>query len=342
MTAADVHLDDYFDTLARVDPRAASTYVLELLDEGMPLQAITAQVLVPAQVKVGRLWQSGTWGVADEHAATAVTEYALNALLSAASTGLRSTIRSDGPHLLVSCAEGEWHTLPARMAGAAALAAGARVTFLGPSMPAEHLGRRLQAGDVDVLALSCTVPTNLLGAAHGIAAAHEAGVPVVVGGRAFGDNRQRAFAIGADALATPDDLGDITVPDLAGRGVAVPTETLVLDATGSATVEIAYERMVSLFPRLAAMSQWQQSRTREDMMWMARFAGAAVLTDDATVLDDFLAWLCSLLDGKVPVAVIAASASLVADAVEPDAPAGAQMLRAAARRVTGGEGAADA
>lgn len=337
MNASDERLDGYFDTLTRVDPHAAGRYVVGLLDEGTPLQVIAAEVLVPAQVRVGRLWQNGTWGVADEHAATAVTEFALNALLSAAGPRLSSTGQLDAPHVLVSCAETEWHTLPARMAGLAAMVTGARVTFLGPSMPAEHLGRRLQAGDVDVLALSCTIPTNLLGAARCVAAAHDAGVPVIVGGRAFGENPQRAFAIGADVFATADELLGSTVPDLAGREIDISTEALLLDTTGSATVEIAYERMVSLFPRLAAMTPFQQARTREDMQWMARFAGAAVLTGDPTVLDDFLSWLCSLLDGKVPATVVAASASLVADALEPEAPAGAQMLRDAAERTASAE-----
>lgn len=330
MSALDLAADSYFDALARVDQPAATTHVLELLDEGTPLQSIITNVLIPAQVRVGELWASGAWGVADEHAATAVTETALSALVTAASRRTRAT-DTRAPHVLVACAEGEWHALPARMTGAAALDTGARVTFLGASMSAEHLGRRMRAGDVDVLALSCTLPPNLLGAARCVQAAHEAGVPVVAGGRAFAGRAQRADAIGADALASSLGALGVSPPALVGRTVDLPTEAFVLDATGSATIEIAYGRMISMFPRLAAMSPWQQSRTREDLQWMARFAGAAVLTGDATVLPDFLGWLARLLDGKVPAAVIAASAGLLADAIEPDAPTGAQLLRQAAQ-----------
>ena len=330
MSALTQGTDSYFDALARVDPLAASAHVLELLDEGTPLPTIIATVLIPAQVRVGELWASGTWSVADEHAATAVTETALSTLVTATSRRSRPP-ETHAPHVLVACAEGEWHALPARMAGAAALDAGARVTFVGPSMSAEHLGRRMRAGDVDVLALSCTLPTNLLGAARCIEAAHEAGVPVVAGGRAFAGRAQRAAAIGADAFASSGGSLGVPPPALAGRTVNVPVEALVLDATGDATIEIAYGRMISMFPRLAAMTPWQQSRTREDLQWMARFTGAAVLTGDATVLPEFLDWLSRLLDGKVPAAVIAASAELVAQAIEPDAPTGAQMLRQAVR-----------
>jgi methanogenic corrinoid protein MtbC1 len=326
-------LDIYFDTLRRVDPPAASTYVLELLDEGTPLRAIAEDVLRPAQVRVGQLWENGVWSVADEHAATAITESALAALVTAAKPR-PAAVPTQAPHVVVSCCEGEWHTLPGRMIAAVALVAGARVTFLGPSMPAEHLGRRLQAGDVDVLALSCTMPTNLIGAARCIAAAHDAGVPVVVGGRAFAGKEQRAVAIGADVFAPSAHRLAGPVPELAGRVVDIPAEALVLDATGDVVTALVFERMLARHPQLAGMTLWQQARTREDIQWMARYAGAAVLTHDATVLDDLLTWLHGLLAGEVPAALIATGARLLADVLEPDAPTGAGMLRDAAARLT--------
>jgi hypothetical protein len=51
-----------------------------------------------------------------------------------------------------------------------------------------------------------------------------------------------------------------------------------------------------------------------------------------TILDEFLFWLGRLLSGKVPVAVLATSAHLVADVVEPQAPVAAQLLHEAAAR----------
>jgi len=60
---------------------------------------------------------------------------------------------------------------------------------------------------------------------------------------------------------------------------------------------------------------------------------AAVLTADASVLDDLLVWMARLLHGRVPAGVLVAGAQRVADAVEPQAPAGAELLRAAADRL---------
>ncbi len=208
-----------------------------------------------------------------------------------------------------------------------------RVTVLGPSMPADHLGRRLSAGDVDLLALSCTLPPNLLGAAHCVGAAHEAGVPVIAGGRAFGSTPRRARAIGADGWAAhPAELMQ-AAPAVAQRDSVIPPEAVLLNAVDDATVSMAYDRLVAAFPRLQTMTPFQQARTREDLRWMTRFTGAAVLTDDPTILDEFLAWLCGLLNGRVPADVITTSAQVVADTVEPFSPGGAGLLREAVDRL---------
>lgn len=319
--------EGFFESLSQVDPQRASRLVLDLLDDGVPVARICEEVLRPAQVRVGQMWEQGEWGVADEHAATAVTESAVVSLTAAVPRPRPARL-----HVAVACAEGEWHTLPARMLGAVAQAGGAQVTVLGPSMPAAHLGDRLAAGDVDVLAVSCTLPTNLVGAARSVGAAHDAGVPVVVGGRAFSGREQRAWAIGADAFA--EDAAALLGPPpaLAGRPVVVPHEVLLLDDVHPDVVDLALDRLVAAHPQLARREPHALSSTREDLRWMARYAGAAVLTGDATVLDELLQWLVRLRAGRVPREVVATSARLVAETVEPSAPRGAELLTAAAAR----------
>lgn len=319
-------VDAFFDALCEVDQGAAVSLVLDLLDDGVPASGITRDVLAPAQVRVGEMWEQGEWSVADEHAATAITETALTALATARPSPRRT---DGGPHVLVACAEGEWHALPPRMVSEIARDTGVRLSFTGPSLPAEHLARRLRAGDVHVLALSCTMPTNLLGALRCIDAAHDAGVPVIVGGRAFGADPRRAEVLGGDRWAL-DPASVAVVPGLTRRTVTPPAEALLLDAVGDRELAVAFARLVEAYPALAAMTPFQVARTKEDLRWMARFAGAAVLTDDQTVLDDMLQWLARLLGQRVPPAVLAASARVVAETVEADAPAGAARLHAAA------------
>ncbi len=320
-------LDRYFDALVRCDPAAATDVVMGLLESGASLCEIVEGIVAPAQAHVGELWERGEWSVAQEHAATAVTEAAVSALW--VMTARRQL--GDSPHIALACATGEWHALPPRMAAAVAAEAGAHVTVLGPSMPADHLRRRLEMGDIDVLAVSCTVPVNLRGAADCVAVAHAVGLPVVVGGQAFSGLQPRARAIGADALLEgPQLLCD--PPPAAGDHVLLPDEALRLDAVTDRTIDHLWARIVAAYPRIAGLPTVDQDRTRENLWWIVRFTGAAVLTGDPTVLDDFLASLLRMLHGRVPDDMALGGADVVADGVEPLAPGGADMLREAVQR----------
>ncbi len=123
------------------------------------------------------------------------------------------------------------------------------------------------------------------------------------------------------------------LPDLARRSSEISTEVLILDAVDDAIIALAYDRMVAAFPRLSNMAPYQQARTREDLGWMARFTAGALLTNDASIVEDLLAWLCGLLRGMVPASVITTSAQLLAETLEPQTSSGAAILRHAAAKV---------
>lgn len=330
----------YFRALETVDPRAADDLVLGLLEQGAPVQAITTDVLAPAQVRVGHMWETGRWSVADEHVATSITERALASLTDAA--GRRRTPHSR--HVVVACAEGEWHTLPARMVATAAAASGnVKVTVLGPALAPEQVQHALSAGDVDLLALSCTMPPHLIGAVRCIQAAHELGVPVVVGGRALGDDPRRARAIGADGWGADAEVLLGPVPARTGRAPAISAEVLQLDAVDGAVISLCHDRVVAAFPRLPELPGDRLARTREDLGWMARYAAAALLTGDQSVVEDLLTWMCGRSRADVPTTVVTTSALVLADALEAHAPSGAAVLRDATAEVARGRtGPADA
>jgi MerR family transcriptional regulator, light-induced transcriptional regulator len=331
VSAAPDPLEDYFRALSAVDMAAATAVVVQLLDDGVPVRQITEAVLAPAQRRVGDYWQAGRWGIADEHAATAVTETALSVLSGAVPRPRRG--REPPRHVLVACAEGEWHSLPARMAAVVAAASGARVTVLGPSMPAEQLGRRLAAGDADLLALSCTLPVHLLGAARCVAAAHEEGVPVLVGGSAFGPDARRARALGADAFATDAAALAAPAPALSGRPTALPLEAVLLEAVSTATVALALDRLVACYPPLVELGGYARMQTLEELRALVRCAGAAIVADDPSLLDEQLGVLRLAVPGVARTDVLVTAVELAADAVEPESPAGARLLRDLARRV---------
>jgi hypothetical protein len=142
---------------------------------------------------------------------------------------------------------------------------------------------------------------------------------------------ERARAIGADALLdVPQRLCD--PPPAVGDHVLLSQEALRLDAVADTTIDHLFTRVVTAYPGLAGRPAAHQDRTREDLRWIVRFTGAAVLTGDPTVLDDFLASLLRMLHGRLPDDVVLGGADVVADGIEPLAPEGAALLRDAVHR----------
>lgn len=319
-----IETGDYLHALQEADAGAATAAMQAALRRGATPTEWIQDVVVPAQRTVGDRWFDGTWSVADEHAATAVAEQSLTMLQP-----FRRP-RGDALHVVFACAEGEWHTFPARLAAELVEATGARTEFLGASVPPDHLARRLAAAAPDVLALSCTLSTNLISASRSIDAAHALGIPVAVGGRAWGPDMRRAGALGADVrLADATHLADLDVDLLVPAGPArIPAEALWLDLPQHDLVVLALERQTAATPWMQSMSEYRRRATLEDFGWITRHAAAAVATGDPTVLTELLDWLVGLLTPRgVPAASVLDSCFYLADAVEPMAPLAAGVLR---------------
>src|SRR5690606_8203008 len=101
-------VEEYLAAVA-VGDRAGALEVVRRLQHGgaSPLTVMT-DVVAPAQQQVGELWATDAWSVAQEHAATAVSEAVLG-LLGAQIPAPRDTTAP----VVVSCVEQEWHALPA-------------------------------------------------------------------------------------------------------------------------------------------------------------------------------------------------------------------------------------
>jgi methanogenic corrinoid protein MtbC1 len=267
------------------------------LARGEGLDAVIA-VLADVQREVGRRWQNEEWSVADEHAATALADLAL----AAAALGVPPAPQTLGS-VVVTCAEEEWHVLPARMFAEQLRAHGWDVAFLGASTPAAHLATYLARRRVVAVAVSCSIPIHLSGARRSIAAAHGAGVPVVAGGAAFGSTPARAHAVGADAWAASIDRAHEVAGSWSGSPpvLARPSDDrdqLALAADRQDVVDAAMSDLAVHYPDLEAYSSWQLKKTREDLDYIVRFVEAAVLTGDDTVVADFMRWLVPVLAAR--------------------------------------------
>jgi hypothetical protein len=166
---------------------------LDLLEGGARAEDITLRLLRPAQQEVGHRWAVGTWAVAQEHAASAVTDAALAALSAAVPA------RSTGQPVVVACPEGEWHGLAGRMVTALLRWRGIAADYAGTLASGEAVAELLTGGRARALALSCTTTSALPGVASAAAVAADQGAAVLAGGEGFGPGGRYAPAVGLTA-----------------------------------------------------------------------------------------------------------------------------------------------
>lgn len=309
--------------------------VTDLLADGVPRSELLRDLVCASQREVGARWQRGEWTVPQEHAATAINDVAIAVIMagdrSAASRG----------HVVVSCVDDELHALPARVVAEHLQLAGWRVTYLGASTPASRLSAFLHELGPDVVALSCTVAMSLPRARELIEAAREVGVPVLVGGAAFGATPHRADRLGADGWA-PDVEGAL---DVLARLPVTTTPAPPLDHEGRTDhldlvdrrgeiLGTAFAELVRRFPAVADYDAERLAHTRADLAHILDFVAAARFVDDDTVLFDLTDWLLEVLEARhVPRQALTLGLESLAVAVD-DIAGARRLLLAASDRVS--------
>jgi methanogenic corrinoid protein MtbC1 len=325
---------EFFDHLEHPDIYAGAAMVERLLDAGECVAVVVEEVLRPAQIEVGRRWQINDWSVADEHAASAVTE---TALMVAA--GVRTHhIGSARGTLVLACAPGEWHTIPLRMASEVLAEARFDCHFLGGSVPPSHLRSYLEKVRPTALALTCSSPMSLEGAADSIVVAHAAGVPVLVGGRGFGIDGHRASMIGADGWTDdPSMAGELIARWADGREKpALQSPRFNSDAGIKEDLSAVRNEVIALlldeFPQLAGYGTEDWERTRDHVDRTVGFAVTAIRFRDDRIFTDFIAWLRDVLAARrVAPAIVTAFLTAIAAALLTRRPDASALVGDAAR-----------
>jgi MerR family transcriptional regulator, light-induced transcriptional regulator len=194
-------VDSYLAALERGDRSEALGQVRALHGEGHDVLTLIQRLLAPAQLRVGELWVSDAWSVAQEHAATAISESVLTSL--AVERELHAAqLPADAPTLIVSCVEQEWHALPALMVTEHLRAEGFGVSYLGANASAHGLVRHVHELGPRAVLLSCSLSAFLPLVRRQVEAVRETGTPVVVGGAAFDADGRRAAMLGATGFVT--------------------------------------------------------------------------------------------------------------------------------------------
>jgi methanogenic corrinoid protein MtbC1 len=252
----------------------------DLMEGGVSFESVLFDYLIAAERSVGQRWAQGDYLITEEHVVTASIETVISLLIGMFDQP------ADGPLVVVATAEGDDHSLPARAAAAHLVYLGYRTTFLGASVPGEDLRDFLESEPPSALVLSGAMTTHLLGARAVIAAAHDVGVPVLVGGKAFGEDGEWSAAVGADAY-----VGAL-------RDVAGIVDSWVKDASPEVKpvgeLSPGLERLLTSRPSILAEAEAalpaDPRRLRDEAALLLGAIEGALLTGDDRIVADMLEW----------------------------------------------------
>ncbi|MFD7712376.1 B12-binding domain-containing protein [Streptomyces sp. NPDC059785] len=270
-------------------------------------ERVLLELIAPAQERVGTAWAANDITVAQEHAATAISERCVAAVVDATVPALADTAAK---RVLVACVAGEWHALPARLVGEVLRLRGWRVDYLGAQVPTEHLVAHLHRTGARAVLLSSSIPTRLPDAHNAISACQSTGVPVLAGGAAFGPQGRYARLMraewAADAPGAAALLGRNPAPP--GPGAArLPVldlphlsdqEYTMVRRTGPQLVKQTLADVEAGFPAMRDYSAYQRERTVEDIDHIVSYLATALYVDDPGLFARFLTWTADILAAR--------------------------------------------
>jgi methanogenic corrinoid protein MtbC1 len=288
------HKDEYLDIAGdgRVDEGVG--LCLDLLDRGVCPEDIALGLLEPAQHEVGQRWALGTWAVAQEHAASAVTDAALAALDAAVPAPTR------GAPLVVACPRTEWHGLAARMVTQILRWRGVAADYVGTLASDAAVHELLTSGRPRALALSCTMTSALPEVARAVDIAARHKTTVLGGGRGFGPHGRYARAVGISTWVA--SAAEVAARLARGDGAGWPAhhrpvpEPLVYRRLARHRRDIAEEVAARVLDDEAGAEESEMIRDAAEQI--AAVALASARTGHASILDDGVGELVAVLNAR--------------------------------------------
>lgn len=192
---------------------AAVQIAKEALGSGLSLRELYIDVLQPALQEVGRRWESNRLTVAQEHVATAITQFVMAQVYEA------PDVRASAARgrIVLTGVEGELHSVGAVMVGDLLESSGFHVRFLGTNLPMGSILGIIREVAPTHVGISATMLFNLGAVRHliqAIRAEFSDKVAIVVGGAAFRTNADLWRQVSADGYAA----------DLRGLDAAFPAK----------------------------------------------------------------------------------------------------------------------
>ena len=191
----------FLQALLQGDRRDALQISREQVDTPRDLQRFYEGILKPVMYRVGDLWEQGDISVAKEHLASALA----NMAVSSQYIRVMTEIKPWKGRVLVSAASNEFHVLGAQMIANCLEAEGWEVDYLGADTPVPDLVGYIKDKAPDVVALSVTMPFNLIKAKDIIERiveeSQQARPWILLGGLAFAGHPELVSRMGADGYA---------------------------------------------------------------------------------------------------------------------------------------------
>jgi methanogenic corrinoid protein MtbC1 len=309
-----------WDAVMACDEYAARDVAFAALDAGVSAESVLLDVIGPVQRRVGVEWAAARIDVAQEHAATAINDRVAAALAT-------RTPRPAARHgrITVSCVDGEWHALPARLLAETLTLRGFTVDYLGAQVPTPQLITHLHRTAPEAVALSSSIPTRLPVAHATITACQAAGVPVIVGGAAFGPDGRYARLLGAqawapDARTAADQLATAPLPRPIGAHQPIDDlphladqEYSMVARSATSLVAAVYAGLAERLPAMRDDSEQERQHTAEDLAHIVDFLATALYVGDEELFTGFLAWSAGTLAARgVPPHALRAGLDLLA------------------------------
>ena len=174
----------FLSAILSAQRQPALNIVEEALSRGVSPVDIYIDVFAAAMHRVGELWEANKITVAQEHMATAITQYAI--------ASVYPKIVSSAPrrgHMVVTGVAGELHQIGANLVADAMESKGWSVRFLGSNVPHNSVIETVQEISADVLCISTTIVANLPSASNLIRSLRSQlggrAPKIVLGGAAF-------------------------------------------------------------------------------------------------------------------------------------------------------------
>jgi MerR family transcriptional regulator, light-induced transcriptional regulator len=145
------YLERCVDALLKMDAEAIRR-LLDSARNNLGYRATIKTIIAPLIMRVGEGWMQGDMRIAHEHLNTSV----VREFLSSQPSGGGGP--NNAPELIVSTPAGGAHELGALLVSATARDLGWRVTYLGPSLPAEEISSVARTRNAKAIAISLVYP----------------------------------------------------------------------------------------------------------------------------------------------------------------------------------------